>query len=498
MRAVIAGDLERMMRTLLSRFARSRLRLLVGTTVVVVAVTAVNALGSSAGTISTIAGGGTSSSLGDGGPATSAVLGQNTFGVAADAAGNVYTADGMFNRVRRIDPSGTITTFAGTGGGPSSLGNGDGGPADLATIIQPFDVAVDGQGNVYITEGSDVRKVSPAGTITTIAGTGISGVAVDAQGNVYIADSLNGRVRKVTPSGTMTTIAGTSNNGIPFSGDGGPATSAHLNVPQGVAVDAKGNVYVSDTRNNRVRIVTPSGTITTFAGGGSTGTLDNNYGDGGPASSATLSEPEGLAVDTTGDLFIADTGDARVRMVNPSGVITTVAGSGGGGYGGDGGPATSALLLGPYSVALDSRGNLYIADAGNRRVREVLAPFNKTSPTTPSAPTKPTLILKAPSPQRPVTRKYVGVTVACNQACAVSATGVVAILHTHISLPLQRATARLHSAGSAQLRLQLSRALRTTLKAHLKRGQHCRATITVTATYGAGQRRTETRRVIVR
>jgi uncharacterized protein (TIGR03437 family) len=188
-------------------------------------------------------------------------------------------------------------------------------------------------------------------------------VTADKTGNLYVADSMNHRVRKITPDGTITTIVG---NGTPgFSGDGGPATSAQLYTPLGVAIDSSGNVYISDQTNNRIRCVSPSGVITTYAGGGQGGYL----GDGGPASSATLFVPGRLTVDSAGNLYVADTLNYRIRKINSSGIITTVAGNGDSGFSGDGGPAVQAMLTSPTDVAVDPTGNLYIVD--NLRIREV-------------------------------------------------------------------------------------------------------------------------------
>jgi hypothetical protein len=246
-------------------------------------------------------------------------------GVAVDGQGNVYIADQGHRRIRKVDAAGTITTIAGTG---VSGFSGDGGPATSAHLTDPFAVAVDGQGNVYI------------------------------------AETNNSRVRKVNPGGTITTFAGTGDAG--FSGDGGPATSAQLNSPEGLAVDGRGNVYIADSIDSRVRKVNPSGTITTFAGTGDWGFS----GDGGSATSAMLSGPTDVTVDRQGNVYIADFINYRVRKVSAGGTITTIAGTGGSGYSGDGGPATSARLI-PTSVALDGLGSVYIGDFHNRRVRKV-------------------------------------------------------------------------------------------------------------------------------
>ncbi len=343
------------------------------------------------GTITTVAGNGTTHYSGDGGPATDASL-YTPIGVAVDAAGNLYADDsgdestgstGTGNdRIRKMDASGTITTFAGNG----DVGySGDGGPATSASLNLPSRVAFDPNGNMYFADWGNqvVRKVDTSGTITTVAGNGTPGysgdggaatsaslsapvdVALDAKGNLYIADSQNNVIRKVDTSGTITTVAGNGTAG--YSGDGGPATSATLNWPMGVAVDASGNMYIADEPNNVVRKVDTSGTIITVAGNGTAG----YSGDGGPATSAFLNMPTYVALDAGGNLYVADTGNNVVRMVNAAGTITTVVGNGAFGFIGDGGPATDAELGSPYGLAFDSQGDLFIADAFNLRVREV-------------------------------------------------------------------------------------------------------------------------------
>ena len=330
------------------------------------------------GTITTIAGTGERGFSGDSGPATSARV-NSPDGVATDGAGNIYIADSSNHRIRRVDSSGTITTVAGTGE------FGDGGPATQAQLIYPDDVAVDGLGNVYIADRNNhrIRKVDSTGTITTIAGTGErgfggdggpatqaqlanpGGVAVDGLGNVYISDSLNQRIRKVDPSGIISTIAGTGERG--FGGDGGPAAAARLYNPHGVTIDSGGSLYISDWGNHRIRRVDPSGTISTIAGTGERGF----GGDGGPATAAQLSYPNGVALDSGGNVYIADISNHRIRKVDLSGIISTFAGTGERGFGGDGGPAVEAQLYSPYGVATDVAGSLYIADFGNHRIRRV-------------------------------------------------------------------------------------------------------------------------------
>jgi len=290
--------------------------------VVVSLLAATSAFGvSGSDTITTIAGTGTAGFSGEGGQATSAQL-NYPLGVAVDAQGSLYIGDQVNNRVRKVS-GGTITTVAGTGTAGYS---GDGGQATSAQLSIPL------------------------------------GVAVDAQGSLYIADYANSRIRKVS-GGIITTVAGTGTAG--YSGDGGQATSAQLKFPYSVAVDGQGSLYIADYGNQRVRKVS-GGVISTVAGTGTAGFS----GDGGQATSAQVNAPVGVAVDAQGSLYIADNGNQRVRKVS-GGVTSTVAGTGTAGFSGDGGQATSAQLSGPAGVAVDAPGNLYIADEGNQRVRRV-------------------------------------------------------------------------------------------------------------------------------
>jgi uncharacterized protein (TIGR03437 family) len=405
------------------------------------------------GIISTIAGTGQAGFSGDGSLATAAMF-STPSGVALDASGNVYVADLDNNRIRRVVQGGTVTTIAGTA---SSVG--DGGPSRQARLTSPNSVAVDSSGNLYIADpnANRVRKVTPSGTITTVAGTGQTGrggdngpaalavlnnpqsVALDSGGNLYIADTGNTVVRRVDAStGIITLFAGDYTccySGTGSGGDGGPATAATLGYDPAVAVDGLGNVYINnfvnpppghlpsspairrvttdgkihtwaggqvivpgysgdggpplqavfspniniaggsdgslyivDQGNNRVRKVDPAGaTINTVVGNGQS----NDTGDGGPATSAAVGNPLSVALDTAGNLYVGSGSDSTVRKVTAGGIIGPYAGNGRGGFSGDGGPATAASLDGEQGLTVDAGGNLYIADLGNLRVRQV-------------------------------------------------------------------------------------------------------------------------------
>jgi len=334
------------------------------------------------GLITTVAGNGTPGYSGDGGAATNAEL-RSAFGVTADATGNLFIVDGANQRIREVGTNGIITTVAGNGTAGYA---GDGGTATNARLDLPYGVAVDAFGDLFIadTDNNRIREVTTNGVITTVAGNGgegfsgdggaatnaelnhAAGVAVDSAGDLFIADEYNARIREVGTNGNITTVAGTGHWG--YSGDGGAATNAEFNYATGVAVDSAGNLFIADSGNNRIRRVDPNGIITTVAGNGTRG----YSGDGGAATNARLTNPSGVAVDAFGDLFIADTGNDHVREVTVNGVITTVAGNGTPGYSGDGGTATNARLLAPSGAAVDAFGDLFIADSGNSRVREVM------------------------------------------------------------------------------------------------------------------------------
>jgi uncharacterized protein (TIGR03437 family) len=372
------------------------------------------------GIVTTVAGNGTAGFSGDGGAATRAQL-NLPYGLAVDSAGNLYIADLGNNRVRRMAPDGTINTYAGSG----QAVLGDGGPATAALLSGPRNVAVDSAGSLYISEflGHRVRKVTADGRITTIAGTGAAGLrgdgglavnaqlafpaglALDRAGTLYIADSQNQRVRKILPGGVISTALGGSAGtalvspiavavnsagdlfaadasatircltaagswlnaagagSAGFGGDGGPAVSAALSVPHDVAFDLTGNLYIAD--GVRIRRVDVYGIIQTVAGDGYLHAL----GDGNAAAAALLLRPSGVALDPAGNLYIADTGTQRIRMVAPSGIISTFAGTGTAGYDHDLVSPATAALNSPEGVATGPAGALFIADTENHRVR---------------------------------------------------------------------------------------------------------------------------------
>jgi len=326
------------------------------------------------GKIQTIAGDGYLH-VGDGASATAAEL-FNPSALWLDGSGNLLISDTGTQRVRRVDSSGTITTLAGTGveaPGP------EGAAAATAPLFDPVGVVEDPAGDVLILELDRLQEVGADGRIRTVLGgrppiqTSLlpTGMCIDRAANVYVADAH--RILKWPPGGVVTSVAG---NGLPgAAGDGGQATLAQLSAPQACALDSFGNLYIADTDNHRIRKVDSGGVITTVAGTG----LLGYSGDEGPATSADLWQPAGVAVDDNGDIFISDTANNRIRQVTPDGVIHTIAGTGAASFGGDGGAALNAQIFGPAGILLDGAGDLFFADTSNSRVR-VLIPNGVLQP----------------------------------------------------------------------------------------------------------------------
>ena len=339
------------------------------------------------GTIATVAGNEAWIYGGDGNPATASSI-FLPFGIAVDAAGDLFIADSSNNRIRRVDATtGVISTIAGTG----VIGfSGDGGPATAATISSPSSIALDPAGDLFFSDSGNnlIRRIDAfTGVISTIAGTPNShgytgdlgpataatlnnpnGIAFDAAGNLYLADTANHAVRMVSPAGIISSFAG---RGFPaFSGDGGPAVSAGLNSPWSVTPAPTGGLYIADQNNNRIRFVDASGTISTVIGTG-----EPAYGgDNGPAPQAQLNVPASVAIDVAGNVYIADSGNNRVRKISAkTNIVTTIAGNSGESISGDSGPADQAGLYGPYTLALDNQGSLLIADVFHNRIRKVAA-----------------------------------------------------------------------------------------------------------------------------
>ncbi|MGH8994282.1 MAG: NHL repeat-containing protein [Acidimicrobiia bacterium] len=372
----------------------------------------------SSGTIASVAGATVGSKQygfsGDGGPASEAQL-YHPRAVAFDRAGNAYVADTLNQRIRMIDAAGTITTVAGDG--TEGFG-GDGGPATAAALSQPHGVAVDAVGNLYIADSANhrIRRVDKEGRITTVAGngtpdaTGDGGpasaalvkdpktLAMDPGGTVlYIADTGNNRIRRIDlSSGVIATVAGVTRAGP--DGDGGPAVRAQLNSPRGVWVAGDGNLYIADTDNHRIRMVDGEGMITTLAGTGTAGFS----GDGGPAASARLNDPRAVAVDDAGNVYIGEEIGQRIRRIDPSGTITTIAGNGAAGFAGDGGPSSAAQIDHLRALNVDADGTLWVADTFNNRVRVISSPGAAgpapSSSTTTTTATPPTTSAPAPPP----------------------------------------------------------------------------------------------------
>jgi hypothetical protein len=322
--------------------------------------------------VSTLAGTGTRGEA-DGSGASASFNGPT--GVAVDGAGNMYVADQGSNKIRKLTPGGVVSTLAGSG----TRGAAD-GPGSGASFNYPTGVAVDGAGNVYVADqgNNKIRKVTPGGVVSTLAGSGTqgtadgpgsgasfngpTGVAMDGAGNVYVAD-YNNKIRKITPAGMVSTLAG---SGVAGAADGPGASASFLN-PTGVVVDGAGNVYVADQGNNKIRKVTPGGVVSTLAGSGTRGAAD------GPGAGASFNYPTGVAVDGAGNVYVADNSNQKIRKVTPGGVVSTLAGTGM--VGATDGPGASASFYNPSGMAVDGASSVYVADYLNNKIRK-LTPAN--------------------------------------------------------------------------------------------------------------------------
>ena len=340
-------------------------------------------LNANAQIITTIAGNGFTAYYGDGGQATNAKLNYPS-AVAVDATGNVFITDNSNNVIRKINTAGVISTYAGIGNAGFS---GDGGQATAAKLSNPQGIKFDAAGNLYIADfgNAKVRMINTAGIITTVAGSygGYSGdggqatdaylngpnsVSFDASGNMYISDQNNAVIRKVNTLGIISTVAGNNSIGAGYSGDGGQATDAQLFYSRGIALDASGNLYISE-EDNVVRLVNTAGIISTFAGQANS---SGYSGDGGQATNAQLTQPFPVVIDAAGNVYISDNSSQTIRMVNTAGIISTFAGqANNSGYSGDGGQASAAQFYYQQGIAIDATGNFYVADAGNNVVRKI-------------------------------------------------------------------------------------------------------------------------------
>jgi len=294
-------------------------------------------------------------------------------GVAVDATGNVYVADWLNQLIRKISTAGNVSTLAGSGVQGATNGEGT-----AASFNSPYGVAVDAAGNVYVADAVNglIRKISPAGNVSTLAGSGVQGatngegtaasffhpwgVAVDAAGNVYVADNGNNLIRKISPAGVVSTLAG---SGV-LGNTNGIGTAASFNSPQGVAVDAAGNVYVGDQGSNLIRKISPAGAVSTLAGSGVSG---NSNGTG---TAASFNNPTGVAVDAAGNVYVADQTNELIRKISPAGAVSTLAGSGVSGN--SNGTGTAASFNHPAGVTVDATGNVYVADTQNNLIRKIV------------------------------------------------------------------------------------------------------------------------------
>ncbi len=295
------------------------------------------------------------------------------FGLTLDKSGNLYVADQGNELIRMITPGAVVSTYAGT---VVTAGSANGAAA-LSSFNKPFGVAADTAGNVYVADAGNnvIRLISPSGTVSTFAGTGVAGaadgkdtatfnsplgVAVDVAGNVYVADYENDLIRKISAAGVVTTIAGKS--GVAGAADG-LDTAARFNLPESLAVDVSGNIYVADNGNNLIRKITPAGMVSTIAGSGTAGFAD------GTGTSASFNSPFGIAVDAAGNIYVADAGNNRIRKITPAGAVSTFAGSGA--KGANNATGAAATFNTPSGLAVDAAGNVYVADENNNLIRKI-------------------------------------------------------------------------------------------------------------------------------
>lgn len=320
-------------------------------------------------TVTTFAGSGHAGNTNGNGPAASF---SGPMGLAADAAGNIYVADGLNNLIRKIAPDGVVSTLAGNGqAGPKD------GKAAEASFFNPTAVCIDHKGNIYVADRQNnlVRKISPAGLVSAVAGRTEKnedyggkfplldlpmGVATDTAGNVYVTDSFHNKIRKIAADGKIITVAGQIEPGA----KDGIGTSASFFIPEGIAIDGKGNLYIADTFNNMIRKIDPAGKVTTLAGSTKKGAAN------GKGSAASFLHPDGLAVDKAGNVYVADAGNNQIRKITPDGLVTTIAGKKTRGY--LDGPATTALFFKPTGVTIDKSGNIYVADSENNCIRKII------------------------------------------------------------------------------------------------------------------------------